>query len=76
MTWLETKSDSPGRGQLAEQSPEVTTKYRVEPNGGFVEHQQLWVSEQRDRQRDAGPLTAGEAVHPVSLTSRPVPPVR
>ncbi len=45
-------------GEPMEELPEVAAEQRVEPDRRLVQHEQLGVGEERDRERDAGPLAA------------------
>ncbi len=47
-------------GEVVELLPQVDPQYGVEADGGFVEHQQVWVRHQRTGQRHPGALAAGE----------------
>ena len=60
ITWLETSSVVPRRGEPAERRPEVPAQHRVEADRRLVEDQQLGLAEQRRGKRDPGALAAGE----------------
>ena len=51
-------------GQPVEHRPQVAAQHRVEADGGLVEHEQLRLAEQRDRQGGPRLLAAGEVGRP------------
>ena len=62
MTWLETNTVRPSRGEPAEQVPQVAPQHRVEPDGRLVEHEHLGVADERAGEAGPRPLPAREVL--------------
>ena len=58
--------------QPVEEVPEVPPQHRVEPDRRLVEHEEVRPSQQRDRERHAGELAAGQRAHDPLLEAREV----
>ena len=63
ITWLETSSVAPARGEGVERGPQVAAQDRIEPDRRLVQHQEVGIADERARERHARALPAREGPH-------------